>query len=85
VVRSQPGQIVLETLSQKNPSQKRTGGVAQGVGPEFKSQHHTHKKKKTRRLRQLELYCKTLSKKMCSVRCWQIVSPIFLFLFITIN
>jgi hypothetical protein len=23
----------------KNPSQKRTGGVAQGVGPEFKPQH----------------------------------------------
>jgi hypothetical protein len=46
VVRSQPGQIVLETLSQKNPSQKRTGGVAQGVGPEFKSQHHKKKKKK---------------------------------------
>jgi hypothetical protein len=31
-VRSQPGQIVREILSQKkNPSQKR----AQGVGPEF--------------------------------------------------
>jgi hypothetical protein len=28
----------LETLSQKNPSQKRTGGVAQSVGPEFKPQ-----------------------------------------------
>jgi hypothetical protein len=35
-VRSQPRQIVLETLSQKNLSQKRAGGVAQGVGPEFK-------------------------------------------------
>jgi hypothetical protein len=31
VVRSQPGQIVRETLSQKY-----TGGVAQGKGPEFK-------------------------------------------------
>jgi hypothetical protein len=28
-VRSQPKQIVHETLSQKNPSQKSTGGVAQ--------------------------------------------------------
>jgi hypothetical protein len=28
VVRSQPGQIACETLSQKNPSQKRAGGVA---------------------------------------------------------
>jgi hypothetical protein len=26
----------LETLSQKSPSQKRTGGVAQGVGSKFK-------------------------------------------------
>jgi hypothetical protein len=24
----------------KNPSQKRAGGVAQGVGREFKPQHH---------------------------------------------
>jgi hypothetical protein len=39
-VRSQPGQIVHKTLSQKNLSQKRTGGVAQGVDPEFKPQHH---------------------------------------------
>jgi hypothetical protein len=33
-----PRQIVGETLSQKNSSQKRAGGVAQGVGPEFKPQ-----------------------------------------------
>jgi hypothetical protein len=26
-------------------SQKRAGGVAQDVGPEFKPQYHTHKKK----------------------------------------
>jgi hypothetical protein len=38
VVRSQPGQIVRETLSRRNPSPKRAGGVAQGEGPEFKSQ-----------------------------------------------
>jgi hypothetical protein len=39
-VWSQPGQIVHETLSWKKPSQKpfRAGGVAQGVGPEFKPQ-----------------------------------------------
>jgi hypothetical protein len=29
---------------EKNPSQKRAGGVAQGVGPEFKPQYHTQKK-----------------------------------------
>jgi hypothetical protein len=38
-VQSQPEQIVRETLSQKNPSPKRAGGVAQGVGPEFKLQY----------------------------------------------
>jgi hypothetical protein len=35
----QPGQIVHETLSKKNPSHKRTGGVAQGVGLTFKPQY----------------------------------------------
>jgi hypothetical protein len=34
-VQSQPGQIVRKI----NPSQKRTGGMAQGVGPEFKPQY----------------------------------------------
>jgi hypothetical protein len=46
VVQSQPRQIVHKTLSQKqnkNPFTKRTGRVAQGVGPEFKSS--TAKKK----------------------------------------
>jgi hypothetical protein len=32
-------QIVHKTLSRKNPSQKRVGEVAQGVGPEFKPQY----------------------------------------------
>jgi hypothetical protein len=38
-VWSQLRQIVCKTLSWKNPSQKRTGGVARGVGSEFKSQY----------------------------------------------
>jgi hypothetical protein len=29
-------QIVHKTLPWKKPSQKRAGGVAQGIGPEFK-------------------------------------------------
>jgi hypothetical protein len=33
------GQIVHQTLSCKNPSQKRAGGVAQDVGPELKPQY----------------------------------------------
>jgi hypothetical protein len=35
-VQSQPREIVRKTLSQKKLSQKRAGGVAQGVSPEFK-------------------------------------------------
>jgi hypothetical protein len=38
-VPSQLQQIVHRTLSQKNPLQKRAGGVAQGVDPEFKPQY----------------------------------------------
>jgi hypothetical protein len=41
VVQSQPRQIVHETLSQKNPLQKRAG-----VGPEFKPLYHKRKKDK---------------------------------------
>jgi hypothetical protein len=37
-VQSQPGQTVRPYL-EKNPSQKRAVGVAQGIGPEFKSQY----------------------------------------------
>jgi hypothetical protein len=33
----QPRQIVQETLSQKKLPQKRSGGMAQRVGPEFKT------------------------------------------------
>jgi hypothetical protein len=46
MVQSQPRHIVCKILSQKNPSQKRVGGVAQGAGPEYKSQYHKKKKKK---------------------------------------
>jgi hypothetical protein len=34
--QSQHRQLVPKMMSQKNPSQQRVGGVAQGVGPEFK-------------------------------------------------
>jgi hypothetical protein len=44
-VRSQPGQRVCETLSQKTLHKSRTGGVAQGVGPEFKPQAPALQKK----------------------------------------
>jgi hypothetical protein len=42
MVQSQPGQIAGKILSQKkkkNPSQKKTGGVAQGEGSELKPQY----------------------------------------------
>jgi hypothetical protein len=37
--KARRGQIVCETLSQKYLIQKRAGGVAQGVRPEFKPQN----------------------------------------------
>jgi hypothetical protein len=37
-----PWQIVWETLFRKKKSQKRAGGVAQGVGSEFILHYHTH-------------------------------------------
>jgi hypothetical protein len=47
MVRSQPGQIVRETLSRKNPSQKkRAGGVSQGISPEFKPLYRKNNNKK---------------------------------------
>jgi hypothetical protein len=49
MIRSQPRQRVHETLSQKKPSQKRAGRVAQGVVPEFKPQYHKKKKKKKKK------------------------------------
>jgi hypothetical protein len=40
-VQSQPRQIFpTDPISKKKHSQKRAGGVAQGVGPEFKPQYH---------------------------------------------
>jgi hypothetical protein len=37
MVRSQPGQIVCETLFWKTFHKNRAGRVTQGEGPEFKS------------------------------------------------
>jgi hypothetical protein len=39
VVQSEPRQILHNTLSRENPSQKKAGGEAQGVHPEFKPQY----------------------------------------------
>jgi hypothetical protein len=44
LAQSQSGQTVHEILSGKNPPQKKAGGVAQGVGPEFKPQLKKEKK-----------------------------------------
>jgi hypothetical protein len=43
VVRSQPRQIVHETLSRKTLHKNRAGGVASDEGPEFKPQYHKKK------------------------------------------
>jgi hypothetical protein len=46
VVLSQPGANSSwdPILKKKKAHKKRAGGVAQGVGPEFKPQYDTHKK-----------------------------------------
>jgi hypothetical protein len=36
-------------LSGKNPSQKKAGRVAHGVGPKFQPQYHQKKKKKKKK------------------------------------
>jgi hypothetical protein len=46
-VQSQPRQKVCETVSQ-NPSQKRAGGVVQGISLEFKLQYCKKKNKKNK-------------------------------------
>jgi hypothetical protein len=47
-IRSQPRQIVCETLSWKTLHKNRAGGVAQGLGPRFKPQYLKKKKKKAK-------------------------------------
>jgi hypothetical protein len=54
-VQRQPRQIVRSYL-EKNPSQKRAGGVAQTVGHEFKPQYH-QKRKRKKRTKTISLFC----------------------------
>jgi hypothetical protein len=44
MLQSQPRQVVLEAIS-KNTHHKKAGGVAHGIGPEFKSQSCKKKKR----------------------------------------
>jgi hypothetical protein len=68
----QPRQIVRETLSWKNPSQKRAGEVTQDVGPEFKPQYYKKKKrkKKTSKLTYIFLCLCHHHKKNTPVQLW---------------
>jgi hypothetical protein len=52
---SKPANSSMKTYLEKDPSQKSAGGVAQGVGPEFKPQY-CRKKKKRRKERLLNAY-----------------------------
>jgi hypothetical protein len=49
MLRSQPGQILHKTLSQKTLYKNRAGRAAQGEGPEFKPLYCKKKKKKKER------------------------------------
>jgi hypothetical protein len=64
--KASPGKIVCRPLSQKIPSQKRAGGMAQGIGLEFKLQYH--KKKKNLKKKTL-LHSLSLKRKMLSSFC----------------
>jgi hypothetical protein len=44
VVQSQPWKIIRQYLFQQTPSQKKAGGVAQGIGPEVNLQYHNKTK-----------------------------------------
>jgi hypothetical protein len=57
---SQPRQIVQETLSRKNPTEKRVSGVAQDVGPEFRPQYYKKKKKKKEKATCIPMYSAAL-------------------------
>jgi hypothetical protein len=48
---SKPAQAnsLWDSILKKNPSQKRAGEVAQGIGPEFKPQYWQKKKKKKKK------------------------------------
>jgi hypothetical protein len=50
VVQSQPREIVHKTLSQKTLHKNRACGVAQGEGPEFKTQYHKKERKVTNQI-----------------------------------
>jgi hypothetical protein len=45
MVQNQPEQIVPGTRSPKTNHKKRAGGMAEGIGPEFKAQYSKIKKK----------------------------------------
>jgi hypothetical protein len=46
-----------------NSSQKRTGGVVQGVGPDFKSQYHTNTQTQTHRHTDTQTHTHTHTKR----------------------
>jgi hypothetical protein len=45
-----------DLLSWKNPSQKRAGGVAQSIGPEFEPQYHKRKKESNLMIKYIHSY-----------------------------
>jgi cell division septation protein DedD len=55
-IQSQPRQIVCKTPISKKPfTKKRAGGVAQGIGPEFKPQYCKNKKNKKKERKKTHL------------------------------
>jgi hypothetical protein len=71
-VQSLWGQIVYKNLYWKNPSQKRGGGVAQGVGSEFKL-HSTKKEKKLNTVTSTSLKYSTSIIKSFKIMLWAMI------------
>jgi hypothetical protein len=80
MVQSQPWQIVLRDLTSKKKKKKKTsgkivGGVAQGVGPEFKPQYCKKRKKEKDFVRKLPVPALTDTEflfeipSFCDIRC----------------
>jgi hypothetical protein len=75
-VWSQPGQIVWEILSWKNPSEKRACQVALGVGPDFKHQYCNNNNNNNRYVCALKKSCWSASsgKSACLANCMPLSS-----------
>jgi hypothetical protein len=73
-------QILCET--RKNPPQEKAGGVAQGVGPEFRPQNYKKKKKKSLKDQNFPSFPDKNKKSLSNLRLQRISFSLFFFFFL---